>query len=80
MKVSWQWQLANPPKASALLDVKMYDIDGFDASKSLIAAMRARDQDRLLHQRRLVENWRPDAGDFPASVLGRSNGWPGEKC
>jgi hypothetical protein len=25
------------------------------------------------------ENWRPDAGDFPASVLGAKNGWPGEK-
>lgn len=25
------------------------------------------------------ENWRADAGKFPASVLGSSNGWPGEK-
>lgn len=25
------------------------------------------------------ENWRPDANQFPASVKGRSNGWPGEK-
>jgi hypothetical protein len=25
------------------------------------------------------ENWRPDAGQFPSSVLGRNNGWPGEK-
>jgi len=25
------------------------------------------------------ENWRPDAASFPASVLGKSNGWPGEK-
>lgn len=24
------------------------------------------------------ENWRPDAGVFPASVRGRRNGWPGE--
>ena len=24
------------------------------------------------------ENWRPDADQFPASVLGRKNGWPGE--
>ena len=24
------------------------------------------------------ENWRPDAGAFPASVRGRKNGWPGE--
>ena len=25
------------------------------------------------------EDWRPDEGDFPESVKGRSNGWPGEK-
>ena len=25
------------------------------------------------------ENWRPDAGRFPESVKGASNGWPGEK-
>ena len=24
------------------------------------------------------ENWRADAGQFPASVLGNKNGWPGE--
>lgn len=24
------------------------------------------------------ENWRPDASDFPPSVRGRKNGWPGE--
>jgi len=25
------------------------------------------------------ESWRPDAGAFPTSFLGRSNGWPGER-
>jgi hypothetical protein len=25
------------------------------------------------------ENWRPDADQFPSSVLGNKNGWPGEK-
>jgi hypothetical protein len=25
------------------------------------------------------ENWRADAGQFPAAVLGNKNGWPGEK-
>ena len=80
VKVSWQWQLANPPKASALLDVKMYDIDGFDASKSLIGAMHARGIKAVCYiSAGSWENWRPDAGDFPASVLGKSNGWPGEK-
>ena len=26
-----------------------------------------------------VENWRPDASEFPAAVLGSDNGWPGER-
>ena len=26
-----------------------------------------------------MENWRLDAGSFPASVKGGSNGWPGER-
>lgn len=25
------------------------------------------------------ENWRPDASQYPSSVLGRNNGWPGER-
>jgi hypothetical protein len=25
------------------------------------------------------ENWRPDAGQFPAALLGKNNGWPGEQ-
>jgi hypothetical protein len=25
------------------------------------------------------EDWRPDAKQFPSSVLGRTNGWPGER-
>ncbi|HLB38896.1 MAG TPA: endo alpha-1,4 polygalactosaminidase [Actinomycetota bacterium] len=80
LKVSWQWQLQNPPAASALLDVKMYDVDGFDASKALIAAMHTRGIKAVCYvSGGSWEDWRPDAGDFPASVLGRSNGWPGEK-
>ena len=26
-----------------------------------------------------AENWRPDYASFPSSVLGGSNGWPGER-
>jgi hypothetical protein len=80
VKVSWQWQLQNPPTASSLLDVKMYDVDGFDASKSLIAAMHGRGIKAVCYiSAGSWENWRPDASDFPAVVLGKSNGWPGER-
>jgi hypothetical protein len=62
------------------VNAAMYDIDLFDASQTLI--------DTLHNQGKVVicylsagtyENWRPDASQFPASVLGRSNGWAGEK-
>ena len=80
LKVSWQWQLHSPPKAGALLDVKMYDVDGFEASKSLIAAMHTRGIKAVCYiSAGSWEDWRPDAGVFPASVLGKSNGWPGER-
>jgi hypothetical protein len=75
---SWQWQLQG--RVDTSIDVQMYDVDAFEAPRSII---------RTLHRdgRAVVcyisagswENFRPDAGDFPDSVLGRSNGWPGER-
>ena len=41
-EVSWQWQLSSPPKASALLDVRMYDVDGFETTKTLVRSMHAK--------------------------------------
>jgi hypothetical protein len=82
LRTSWQWELSVVPKPP-FLDVDMYDIDGFDTPASTVAA---------LHQtrpgRRVTcylsagswEDWRPDAGEFPRSVLGRPlSGWPGER-
>jgi hypothetical protein len=75
---SWQWQLTG--KIDTSFDVQMYDIDLFDTPTSTI--------DTLHGQGRVVicyfsagswEDWRPDADDFPASVKGNGNGWPGEK-
>jgi hypothetical protein len=78
LRTSWQWQLQGAVDTS--IDVRMYDIDGFESSKALISKLHA-------DHRKVVcylsvgswEKFRPDAGDFPASVKGKSNGWPGEK-
>lgn len=80
LEVSWQWQLKAPPAASDLLGVDMYDVDGFEASRRLVGAMH----DRRIRAVCYVsagswEQWRPDADRFPDEVLGRSNGWPGER-
>jgi hypothetical protein len=80
LKVSWQWQLQEPPKAGALLDVEMYDVDGFEASKTLVSKMHAKGIKAVCYiSAGSWEKYRPDAGDFPPSVLGKSNGWPGER-
>jgi hypothetical protein len=79
-KVSWQWQLSSPPKASALLDVKMYDVDGFEASKRLVGAMHTKGIEAVCYvSAGSWERFRPDASSFPKAVLGTSNGWPGER-
>jgi len=75
---TWYWQLSgridNGHRAT------IYDVDGFDTSTAEVA--------RLHRLSRFVvcyidvgtwEQFRPDAGRFPRSLLGRSNGWPGER-
>jgi len=80
LRVSWQWHLASPPKAASLLDVRMYDVDGFETRAPLVTAMHARGIKAVCYlSAGSWEKFRPDAGDFPPSVLGRSNGWPGER-
>lgn len=80
LKVSWQWQLKAPPRPADLLDVRMYDVDGFEARKTLITAMHANGIKAVCYlSAGSWEDWRPDADRFPAEVLGKSNGWPGEK-
>jgi hypothetical protein len=77
---SWQWQLSAPPSAPQLLNVQMYDVDGFDAPASLVTAMHAQNTHGVCYiDAGTWENWRPDAGSFPASVRGANNGWPGEQ-
>jgi hypothetical protein len=79
-RVSWQWQLQDPPAATDLMPVQMYDIDGFDTPKHLVQVLHANDMKAVCYiSAGSWENWRPDAGRFPPSVLGNSNGWPGEK-
>jgi hypothetical protein len=76
---SWQWQLSGPVNQS--YDAQMYDIDLFDNDASVVASLHAKG-------RRVVcylsagswENWRSDAKQFPASVLGKPlDGWSDER-
>jgi endo-alpha-1,4-polygalactosaminidase (GH114 family) len=75
---SWQWQLQGHVDTS--FEVQMYDIDGFEATGSLVSSIHSDGAAAVCYvDVGSWENWRPDAGRFPERVLGRSNGWKGER-
>jgi hypothetical protein len=74
----WYWQLSGAVNNSYA--VAAYDIDGFDNSAAEVAALHAGGKRAICYiDAGTYENWRPDAGSFPSSVLGSGNGWPGEQ-
>jgi hypothetical protein len=78
LRTSWQWQLSTPVDQS--VKVKMYDIDMFDNSAGVVASLHAKGRKVVCYiDVGTWENWRPDAKKFPKSVLGKHNGWPGER-
>lgn len=77
---TWQWQLGEAP-IDTTIEAQMIDIDLFDHSKETVAALHAQGRKVVCYVSvGSHEDWRPDAADFPASVLGKDyEGWPGEK-
>jgi hypothetical protein len=75
--LTWYWQLTKTVKDG--VPVAAYDIDGFETEASQVAALHAEGRHVICYiDVGTAENFRPDFNLFPASVLGRSNGWPGE--
>ena len=76
--LSYAWQLQG--RLDMHVDASVYDVDGFGTTAAQVARLHA-------NGRRVIcyidvgtwENWRPDAGTFPKSLLGNPNGWPGER-
>ncbi|MGW0330530.1 endo alpha-1,4 polygalactosaminidase [Streptomyces sp. NPDC003011] len=76
--LDWQWQLSG--RLDTGVDVPVYDIDGFDQSAKTVAALHRDGRKVICYlSTGAWEDWRPDAGKFPASVIGRGNGWDGER-
>ncbi len=76
--LTWFWQLQGAVKNGKA--VAAYDIDGFENEASEVAALHAQGKHVICYiDVGTAENFRPDYSSFPRSVLGRSNGWPGEK-
>jgi hypothetical protein len=79
LRTSWDWVLSNVPQAP-YRSVDMYDIDAFDATAADVSSMHAAGIKVVCYlSAGTFENWRPDVSRFPASLLGKPNGWPGEK-
>ncbi|MER5510228.1 endo alpha-1,4 polygalactosaminidase [Streptomyces sp. NPDC002766] len=76
--VAWQWQLSG--RIDTSVDVPVYDIDGFDQSRATVAALHRKGRKVICYlSTGAWEDWRPDAKKFPRSVIGRGNGWRGER-
>jgi hypothetical protein len=75
-QLTWYWQLTGTPKIEPVMAI---DIDGFDNGAGEVATLHAVGQRAICYiDVGTAENWRSDYSKFPPSVMGSSNGWPGE--
>ncbi|MGW5424493.1 endo alpha-1,4 polygalactosaminidase [Streptomyces sp. NPDC003943] len=76
--LAWQWQLSG--RLDPSVDVPVYDIDGFDHPATTVAGLHRRGRKVICYvSTGAWEDFRPDAAKFPKAVLGKGNGWPGER-
>lgn len=77
--LAWQWQIGGGT-IDPSLDVAVFDID-WEESAETVAMLHAAGKKVICYVSvGSWEDWRPDADDFPASVIGNEYpGWPGEK-
>lgn len=75
----WDWQLSDPMELG--VDVDVIDLDPDNVSAAQIAALKARGVETIAYVSvGTVEDYRDDAADFPANVVGKVYGaWPDEK-
>jgi hypothetical protein len=75
---TWQWQLDGTLDLSVA--AQMYDVDGFDTAAAQVTALHQAGRHAVCYLNAgAYESWRPDAWRYPSVVLGRSNGWSGER-
>ena len=77
--LTWQWQLSGPLDRGVSAEV--YDVDAVNTSAEDVAALHAAGRKVICYvDAGSYEPGRPDAGRFPAAVLGKElDGWPGER-
>jgi hypothetical protein len=75
---AWQWQLSG--KVDTGVDVPVYDIDGFENTAATVRELHAAGRKVICYINvGASEDFRSDITAFPASVLGKGNGWEGER-
>jgi len=77
--LDWQVQFTKPLEITPGIEV--YDLDLFDTSAEDVSALHAQEIKVVCYiNMGSWEDWRPDANDYPSSVIGRKyTGWPGER-
>lgn len=75
----WQWQLQG--KIDLSIDAAVYDIDGFETSARTVRVLHAKGRHVICYlDVGSWESFRPDAGSFPRSAIGRRyEGFPNER-
>jgi len=74
----WQWQLSTP--VDLTVDVPIYDIDGFTNDAGVVRALHQKGRKVICYvEVGSAEDYRPDYHQWPTAVLGKPNGWPGER-
>jgi hypothetical protein len=76
---SWQFQLQG--KINTSIDAPVYEVDGFNVKKSTVKKLHSLGRKVICYiDVGSWENYRPDAGKFPKSVIGRRyEGYPNER-
>jgi hypothetical protein len=75
---TWQWQLNGSVDLS--VDAQVYDVDGFTTSADTVRELHNRGRKVICYvEVGSAEDFRPDHGAWPKEVLGKDNGWKGEK-
>jgi len=79
LNTSWQWQLTG--RIDLSIHVQMYDIDAFGNTAATVATLHSMGGHVVCYiSGGTFEDWRPDVGSFPSSVLGNAvTGWAGER-
>jgi hypothetical protein len=80
LQTSWNWVISVVPTAP-YRNVSMYDIDGFNATAADVTSLHNAGKKVVCYiSAGTYEDWRPDASQFPASILGSNvQGWQGER-